>query len=266
MDWLFDQPLAFAVTLAVVLCLVLELGYRVSVQFQLLEDSNRREQVSTVHDGLFVLVSLLLRFIVALAGTRFAERRSLMVEEAVSIGSSYLRAGTLPQPYRTQSQSLFRDYLDSRLELQDALADLDHFNAVSGRSKRIQEALWNNAAAVAEIDRTAVTGVYLNSLNETIDLHEKRVAAFENRIPKPIWLLISLVSLIAVFSRGLTFAARFWLTLIIIPLTIAIVVGLIADLDTPGRGLIRLDSRAIQRLKLDLNVNSTAGSHAASLP
>jgi hypothetical protein len=48
--------------------------------------------------------------------------------------------------------------------------------------------------------------------------------------------------------------SRFWLTLILVPITIAIVVALIADLDTPGRGLIRLDQRALQRLKADINV------------
>jgi len=54
--------------------------------------------------------------------------------------------------------------------------------------------------------------------------------------------------------------------LIIIPLTIAIVVGLIADLDTPGSGLIRLDSRTIQRVSFDLNACSTASSRVASRP
>jgi len=43
------------------------------------------------------------------------------------------------------------------------------------------------------------------------------------------------------------------LTLILLPITIAIVVALIADLDTPSRGLIRLDQRALLRLKADMS-------------
>jgi hypothetical protein len=92
----------------------------------------------------------------------------------------------------------------------------------------------------------------MNSLNETIDLQEKRIAALENRVPGAMWILIASVSVIAVFSRGLTLASRFWLTLVIVPITIAIVVALIADLDAPSSGLIRLDQRAMQRLKSDL--------------
>jgi hypothetical protein len=61
------------------------------------------------------------------------------------------------------------------------------------------------------------------------------------------------VSVIAIFSRGLTLTRRFWLTLVLAPITIAIVVALIADLDSSSTGLIHLDQRAMQRLKSELN-------------
>ena len=83
-------------------------------------------------------------------------------------------------------------------------------------------------------------------------MNDKRLAALENRIPLTIWLMIVSVALIAVFTRGLTLAKRFWLTLALAPITIALVVALIADLDTPSSGLIRLDNRAMQRLKVEI--------------
>ena len=81
--------------------------------------------------------------------------------------------------------------------------------------------------------------------------NDKRVAALENRIPLSIWFLILSVSVIAIFTRGLTLTRRFWLMLVLAPITIAIVVALVADLDSPSTGLIRLDQRAIQRLKAE---------------
>lgn len=253
METIVNHPWELGSILFVLLALALELGRRVAVRSRLHEDSNLKDQMATIRDGLFLLVSLLLGFTLALASPRYAERRALLIEEAVSIGTTYLRAGTLPQTYREHSQRLLREYADARLDLGNAGLDSARVSETTVRSKRIQEELWRDAAAVSQIDRTAVTAVYVESLNETIDLHEKRIAALENRVPQSVWLLIISVSVIAVFTRGLTLSSRFWVTLVLIPFTIAIVVALIADLDTPSSGLIRLDQRAMERLKADLS-------------
>ena len=79
------------------------------------------------------------------------------------------------------------------------------------------------------------------------------MAALETRVPPPVWLLIISVAVIAVFTRGLTLRSRFWVTLVLVPFIIAIVVALIADLDTPSSGLMRIDQRAMERLKVDLS-------------
>lgn len=257
MEMIFNQPWELGLVLAIVLSLVLELGRRTAIAYHIEEAPTRKEQMGTIRDGMFVLVSLLLGFTLTLAAARFAERRSLLIEEAISIGTTYLRAATLPPPYQDNAKRLLREYVDVRLELDHAGPDLARFDNAASRSRKIQEQLWLDATAVAKIDRTAITAVYVNSLNETIDLHEKRVAAFENRIPLPIWALILSISALAVFTRGSTLSSRFWLTLVLVPITIAISVALIADLDTPTRGLIRLDQRAMQRLKADMGMEST---------
>jgi hypothetical protein len=256
MEYVFNHPWELGLLLGTALAVVLDLGRRVAIRYQIEQAPQRKEQMGTIRDGLFILVSLLLGFTLTLAASRFAERRSLLVEEAISIGTTYLRASTLPQPYRDHSKQLLREYVDTRLELDNLSVNASRFNEAVSRAKRLQQDLWLDAAAVAEKDRTAVTAVYVNSLNETIDLHEKRVAAFENRVPQPIWLLIISVSVIAVFTRGSTLTSRFWLTLVLLPITIAIVVSLIADLDSPSRGLLRLDQRALQRLKVDMSTEA----------
>jgi hypothetical protein len=242
--------------LAVLLAIVLEIGHRVGARSRIHQDPDRKEQMATIRDGLFVLASLLLGFTLAMAGPRYAERRSLLVEEAVSIGTSYLRAGTLPQPYREHSQTLLRKYVEARFAFGKAELDTVGFREACNASKHIQEELWADVSALAQVDRSALTTAYMNSLNETIDLHDKRFAAIENRIPGPIWFLIISISMIAVFTRGLTLKARFWLNLILVPITIAIVAALIADLDTPTSGFIRRDQRPMQRLQVDLIVGS----------
>ena len=248
----FDHPLLLGVSLGILLAFALDVGRQVAVRYKINQSPERKEQMSTIRDGFFILLSLLLGFTLTFSASRFAERRSLAVEEAVSIGTTYLRASTLPQPFREHSKQLLRDYVDARL----AIDDPEQTSDAMSHSQHIQEELWIDAATVAQNDRTAITAAYVNSLNETIDLDAKRVAASEYHVAPPIWFLMVSVSLIVGFTRGATMVSRFWLSLILIPMTIAIVVALIADLDTPTHGLIRLDQRPLQRLKSEIRSDS----------
>jgi hypothetical protein len=105
METVREYPLELGIILAIVLSLVLELGRRLGIYLRIAEETTRKEQTATIRDGLFVLVSLLLGFTLALAAPRYAERRALLVEETVSIGATYLRTSTLPEPYRSRSRS-----------------------------------------------------------------------------------------------------------------------------------------------------------------
>ena len=68
------------------------------------------------------------------------------------------------------------------------------------RSEHLHDQLWAQAVAVGEHHPTSiVVGLFVQSLNEVIDLHAKRVTAgLRNRIPGAIW-----VALFAVAGRSL---------------------------------------------------------------
>jgi hypothetical protein len=253
MTYLLDHPWLFGLVVAVSLAVLTELGRYIGLASRIYEETHRREQTIAIRDGLFVLVSLLLGFTLALAVPRFNDRRSRLVDEAVSISATNLRAGTLPSPYAENARALLRKYADARVDLDSSVLDSAGAREAADRSRKIQRQLWEDAEAVARTDRTPITAAYLTSLNQTIDLDEQRLAAMENRIPIAIWVLILCVSAIAILSRGLTLSRRFWLTLVLGPITIAIVLALVADLDSPGNGLLRLDDRAMQRLKAELS-------------
>ncbi len=55
METILNHPWVLGSLLAIVLALALELGHRVAVYNRLHEEQNRRDQMATIRDGLFVL-------------------------------------------------------------------------------------------------------------------------------------------------------------------------------------------------------------------
>jgi hypothetical protein len=241
-----------ATSLFVLMALAGELGYRMGIKSRIEDDQNRKEQINAIGNGLFILLSLLVSFSLSMAVSRYDQRRELVVSEADAIGTTYLRAATLGQPYQGNFEQLLRNYVDARIDFFAAGTDPARLEQAVSHSSHLQQELWKNLVAVSQSDQTPVAVAFMNSLNEVIDLDSQRLAALENRIPPRVWILITIVALIAVFTRGLTLKRRFWLTLVLGPMTIAIAVGLIADVDSPRSGFIRVDQGPLYRLKADI--------------
>ena len=244
--WLVATSLLFLMALAG------ELGYRIGIKSHIEDDQNRKEQINALGSSLFILLSLLLSFALTMAVSRYDQRRELVVREADEIGTTYLRAAILRQPYQQNFEQLLRSYVDARIEFFAAGVDPAQLEQAMSHTSSLQQELWKNMVAVSQSDRTPTVVAFMNSLNEVIDLDSQRVAALENRIPQRVWMLITIVALIAVFTRGLTLKRRFWLTLVLGPMTIAIAVGLIADVDSPRSGFMQVDQGPLYRLKAEI--------------
>ena len=61
-----------------------------------------REPLGVLQSALLGLVALVLAFGLALAVGRYETRRAAVVDDANDIGTTYLRAQTLPEPIRTR--------------------------------------------------------------------------------------------------------------------------------------------------------------------
>jgi hypothetical protein len=70
------------------------------------------------------------------------------------------------------------------------------------RTKALQSSLWQQAEQSARLSPTPMTALFVASLNDTIDLSEKRLTALENRIPPTIWLMLLLIALLTCLMSG----------------------------------------------------------------
>src|SRR3984885_388128 len=165
MTFLLNQPWLLFLAVGVVLFAAAVAGYGLASTTHINEDSHHHEQLNSLREGLFVLLGLLLGFTVAMALPRFDERRQLVIDEANSIGTTMLRAEMLPEPQRSKSLDLLREY---------ALVRRD--SAMTGpaqawpKTKALQAQLWQQLVSVTQQNQTAIVATYVLTLNDTIDV------------------------------------------------------------------------------------------------
>ena len=236
---LYNYPLlmVYVVGLAVILA-VSEIGWQLGLRVEGRGGSN----ISTLESAMLGLLALIIAFTFSMALSRFEARRDAVLNEANSIGTTALRARLLPEPHRTKTLKLLREYVQIRLDIVRSGTSLAEQMAVIDRSNALQEALWQQTKAMAAKDNGMVpTGLFIQTLNEMIDNQEKRIAALRSRVPNIV--LLSLFAIAAVagafagYASGLE-AKRTRLPVYIMGLLVSAVIFLILDLDRPSSGFI----------------------------
>jgi hypothetical protein len=252
MNYLLDHPLVLMAGLVVLLIAAFEIGHRGALKSGLAGDEERYKQYKVVRDALSVLLSLLLGFTLAMSVSRFDHRRDLVVQEANAISTTYLRSQLLAQPHAAQIQDLLRKYVAAREAFFDAGLDGNKLQAAEAETGQLQQQLWEQCTQVTQVDRTSVATSFVQALNETIDLDAARLAALEYRVPAPVWTLIIVVAFFEMVAQGAAAKKRFLFPMFALPLIVAIVCALVADLDASRSGLIKVDQQSMQRVKAQL--------------
>jgi len=226
-----------------------------------LQAETLREPVGIVQGAFFALVGLILAFGLTLAIGRYDARRAAVVDDANTIGTSYLRAETLAEPMRSRSLQLLRQYTDASLKLSHAVPTTPRFGRVVARQDTLQRRLWTLAGdALAAAPRDSAPRLYVDSLNAMIDQQTVRVAALNNRIPNAVLALevfgaalaFGLLALYtAMHGRGAT-------TVVLAGALMTVLLLIIFDLDRPTRGLIRVPDAALVALRASMTSSPAA--------
>jgi hypothetical protein len=164
----------------------------------------------------------------------------------------------LPEPQKTEAAKLLRRYVDVRIR---AVAEGNVAEAVA-ESEKLQEQIWQQAVAAADKDRGSImTGLCVQSLNEMIDVHAKRMlSGLRGRIPPAIWIAMFCLSALGIgsvgYQAGLAATRRS-------PAMLALVVAfagalfLIVDLDRGAEGFLNVDQTAMTDLQRSMQVQQT---------
>lgn len=252
-DWLYRVDLSIILAVSVGMFLaVIEIGFRLGRRSQSM-DEHSRSQIAAVQGAILGMLALLLGFTFAMSMSRFETRKQLVLEEANAIGTTFLRTQMLPEPQRQEISDLLRRYVEARIQFYQSGIDLKRLRQANLFTEQLHKQLWSRAAALGATDpRAVMTGLFLQSLNEVIDLHAKRLTALENRVPGIIFVLLYFVALTATgligYGCGLAGRRNFFVTLVAAGL-IAAVILVIIDLDRPRRGFIQVSQQRLIELR-----------------
>ncbi len=252
------NPLLICLALVGVLMLAVEIGFlSKKAAGKGGPDGGEKGDIAFLFAGVMTLLALLLGFTYSMSAGRFEQRRQLVIEEANAIGTTYLRAKTLPEPRSSEIQEWLRQYTALRVEIASAKAPgPEKIREWDNRTKQLHGSIWASAAALARESPSPIISIFLVTLNEMIDVHAKRLAAFRNRVPISIYLVLFIVSTTLLWLVGSYFGLqrrRMRLLTSALALLVASVMWLILDLDQPVRGAIKTSQQSIIDLQRDMS-------------
>jgi hypothetical protein len=204
-------------------------------------DEELREDFGFILAATLTLLGLIIGFSFSMATSRYDQRKNYEEAEANAIGTEYVRADLLPGADAATARALLRNYLDQRVLFYLA-HDEQEFQQINARTARLQAELWSAVRAPAAAQPTPVMALVVSGMNDVLNSQGYTQAAYWNRIPTAAWGLMATIAigcnlLVGYGSRSAKAGAKL---LPILPLIVSIAFMLIADIDSPRHGIIRV--------------------------
>lgn len=246
------QEVEIATAILLLLATGFEIGFRLGRWASTKTTPSGAGQLGATQGALLGLLGLLLGFSFAGAAARFIERQDLIVKEANAIGTAFLRADMLEEPYRSNLRTSLKDYVQYRIEASANLRSgvtpemLAH---ISQQHKQI----WKAASEGVSAKPAAMVSV-LTPVNEVIDLHAYRLATGRKHLPRLVVTLLMLCSGIAVgaIGYGCGLSGRRYLAMTgSLVFVMAVALWTTIDMDYARVGLVRVSDVPLQDLSLD---------------
>jgi len=232
------NPLNYPFLVLVVLLLTFWLAARIG---DLLRAGRKNDDIHEdflfVIGGTLTLLGLLIGFSFSMAVNRYDQRKNYEAQEANAIGSAYNRADLLPPVEAVKVRSLLTSYLDQRILAYNSATE-QQFRQNSAQTARLQIGLWSAVTQPAALQPTPIGARILDGMNDVLSSQAYAQAAWRNRIPFAAWILLIAISVLCNLLLGYSAHGRSAFLLFVLPVALSISLFLIADIDSPYRGVI----------------------------
>lgn len=202
-------------------------------------DQDVLQDHAVIVSATLTLLALIIGFSFSMAVGRYDQRKNYEEAEANAIGTEYVRADLLPTDDAAKVRALLKEYLDERILFYRTVngAQLQEINV---RTAQLQSDLWSAVKNPANTQPTPVIALAVGGMNDVLNSQGYTQAAWWNRIPTGAWILMIATAISANLLIAYTRHAEGGRLVMTLPFVIALAFFLIADIDAPRRGVIRV--------------------------
>ncbi|MDR3404812.1 MAG: hypothetical protein P4L99_20075 [Chthoniobacter sp.] len=235
-----DYPLLVFGTSLLLLLLSVWVGASVIKRKGMPEESSQ-EDFGIILGAALTLAGLIIGFSFSMAISRYDQRKNLEEAEANAIGTEYIRADLLPAADAAKVRGLLKEYFDQRVVFY-TVRDDQELQRNNVRTAQLQAGLWSAVVTPGATSLVPAVGLAVLGMNDVLNSQGYTQAAWTNRIPAAAWYLMVAIAvcchLLVGYGAHNAGAKRF--LLMVLPLVMSISFFLIADIDSPRHGVIRV--------------------------
>ena len=177
-----------------------------------------------------------------------------------------MRADLLPTSVANKTKDLLKDYLDQRI-LFYSKQPHEAIIKIRQRTEELQDALWNEILPTVRTQQPPMMAWGASGMTDVLNSQGYVQAAWWNRIPNTAWTLMASIAICANLLVG--FGARNFKKNIglfmIFPFVTSVSFFLIADIDSPRGGVIRIEPKNLITLKDALNKAKSSSNQPTSV-
>ncbi len=214
---------------------------------------NEREDFTVVQGATLTLLALIIGFSFSMANNRYDQRKNYEEEEANAIGTEYVRAGLLPPAAGDTIRGQLKKYTELRIRFYRT-RDEDELRQIDSDTSQVQDQMWSVVQNAGLQQPTPITALAVAGMNDVLNSQGYTQAAWWNRIPESAWgfLILTAICCNLLVGYGGRREGRSARLLIVLPLVISVSFFLIADIDSPRRGLIHVKPQNLISLQQSL--------------
>jgi hypothetical protein len=238
----------------VVLWLATETGVFFRNRSKTLGEAERND-LSVIVPASLTLLGLIIGFSFSMSTGRYDLRKHYEEEEANAIGTEYVRADLLPAADAEKVRTLLKTYLDHRLIFY-TVRDADQLKQNDDVTEQLQAKMWAATVAPAVANPSALTALVTSGMNDVLNSQGYALAAWRNTIPTAAWILMEAIAVFCSMLLGYNMRRLDpkYLPFVILPVLVSMAFFLIADIDSPRRGVVKVRPQNLESLAQSLHV------------